>query len=98
MSRRKPHVSDRHSHFGDTLPLPQIDVTGELRHHLAEARDRERLRAVADRFFRTGMDLDEYAIRPDRDRGFGKRGNQAAFAGSVARVNDYGKMRQLIEN
>src|SRR5579859_5208918 len=44
---------NRDRHVRKALLLPQFHIPGELLHHLAEARDGQRLRSVADCLFRT---------------------------------------------
>ena len=54
------------------------------------------MRAVVEGLGGVGVDLDHYAVRADRVRGYGQGGYEFAFAGGVGRVDEDGEMRHVL--
>src|ERR1022692_3540768 len=94
-------VTNRVSHsreFRGARFRPQPEVRLQLAHHAREIGQREGLRTVADGLLRTRMDLHDQSVGANRHRGAGERGNQAALARGVARVENHRQVRKLIQH
>src|ERR1022692_2360972 len=94
-------VTNRVSHsreFAGAGFLPQPDIWLQFAHHAREIGQCEGLRTVADGLLRTRMDFHDQAVGADRHPGAGERGNQAAFARGVARVENHRQVRKLVQH
>src|SRR5262245_61219010 len=58
-----------------------------LVHHLPERRGRQRLEAIGEGLVRLGVNLDDDAVRPCRDRRPRHRPDEARLAGAVRRID-----------
>src|SRR5712692_7955530 len=73
------------------------DCSGDLTdlvHELPEIVERQRLRSVRQGVVGRGVDLDDQAISPARDRGFGHGLDQVPLARAMAGVGDDWQVRQ----
>src|SRR5580704_17333531 len=76
--------------------LPELDIRLQILHHFLELWNIKRLRAVADRFFWRGVYLHDQAVGADGNTPSRNGGHEAALPRRVARIENHGKMRQLI--
>ena len=77
--------------FGFARRSPKGDVGLQVLHHFLELRQVQGLRAIADGFFGRGMHFHDQAVGADGYSSAGYRGDEAAFSGGVARVQNDGR-------
>ena len=70
----------------------------ELRHQFPELRGIERLCSIAKGGLRRVMDLNQKTIRAGCDGSARHRRDFISAAGTMRRIDEYGKVRQLFDN